>query len=312
MFRKLLLPLDGTIEAAAALPAAATLARASDASITLVRVRASADGSEETLREDHGAEDELRAAAEELTAAGLHVDWQMLTPPVARSIIHAADARDSDLIVMATHGRTGLARAFAGSVSERVVAHSGRPVLLLKPDGKRLDHVATLLVPVDGTAGGALALGTAVGLARSTGARLVLLDVVPTTPMWMYGAVELGPAMYIDPAWEDEALRSAESYVEGLTGQLQKAGLQVESRALRGEVAPTIHAVAEETGADMIVMSTHALTGPARAVLGSVADAVVRTSHRPVLLVRRPGRLPEGSESMAAPTSDVAARARLA
>jgi len=57
---------------------------------------------------------------------------------------------------MATHGRSGLARAFAGSVSERVVADSGRFVLLLKPDGKRLHQIESLLVPVDGRAGGLL------------------------------------------------------------------------------------------------------------------------------------------------------------
>ena len=161
---------------------------------------------------------------------------------------------------------------------------------------------------MDGTAGGALALGAAVGVARSTGARLVLVDVVPPTPVWMYGAVGVGSVMYIDPAWEEEALRSAETYVEGLSGRLRKAGVHVEAKALRGEVAPTIDAVVEETNANMIVMSTHALTGPARAVLGSVADYVVRNSHRPVLLVRRPDGVLEGKEDMLQPPYEVAAQ----
>jgi hypothetical protein len=68
---------------------------------------------------------------------------------------------------------------------------------------------------------------------------------------------------------------------------------------LTGEVPDTIHAVAEETDADLIVMSTHALTGPARTVLGSVADAVVRTSRHPVLLARRPrGALDEAQDEV--------------
>jgi nucleotide-binding universal stress UspA family protein len=287
MFTKLLVPLDGTIEAAAALPAATSLARATGGSITLVRVPEGGGSPAQALLGDHIAADELRATAEQLAAGGLQVDWVMGTPPVPQFIIEAAASRKADVIVMATHGRTGLARAFAGSVSERIVADSGRPVLLLKPDGKRLDRIETLLVPVDGTAGGALALGAAVGLARATSARLVLVDVVPPTPVWMYGGVGLVPQIYVDPAWEEEALRSAETYVEGLCRRLRAGGLQVEANALRGEVAPTIDAVAEQTDADLVVMSTHALTGPARAVLGSVADSVVRTSHRPVLLVRR-------------------------
>ena len=180
-------------------------------------------------------------------------------------------------------------------------------MLLLKADDKRLHQIKTLVVPVDGSAGGALALGAAVGLAHATRAQLVLVDVVPPTPVWMYGAVGYGPPMYIDPAWEDEALRSAETYVEGLSRRLRTAGVQVEAKALRGEVAPTIDAVAEEADADMVVMSTHALTGPARAVLGSVADSVVRTSRRPVLLVRRPDGVLESTEDVLDGPNKVAA-----
>ena len=311
MFNKLLVPLDGTTEAAAALPAATTLARSTGASITLVRVPVSDGDPAEALMGDHIAEDELRATAEELAAGGLKVDWVIGTPPVPRFIIDAAAARDADAIVMATHGRTGLARAFAGSAFERVVADSGRLVLLLKPDGKRLDRIETLLVPVDGTAGGALALGAAVALAHATEARLVLVDVVPPTPPWMYGGVGYAPLLYVDPAWDEEALRSAETYVEGLRKRLQESGLQVETKAVRGEVAATIDVVAEQTSADMIVMSTHALTGPARAVLGSVADSVVRTGHRPVLLVHRPDGLLGGTEDVLEPRSEVAGRAKV-
>ena len=308
MFTKLLVPLDGTVEAAAALPAATTLAHATGASITLVRVTAnSGDDPAEAHVGDLIAEDEVRAAAEDLARGGLLVDSLVRAGPVPESIIQAAQVSKADVIVMATHGRVGISRAFAGSVSERVVADSGRLVLLLKPDDKRLNHIATLLVPVDGTAGGVLGLGTAVGLAQATGARLVLLDAVPPMPTWMYGSEVgfVGAVGYFDPVWEEEALRSAETYVAGLAERLRKTGLHVETRALRGEIASTIHAVSDETDTDLVVMSTHALTGPARAVLGSVADAVVRTSHRPVLLVRRPGGSLDDKEDVE-PASEVA------
>jgi nucleotide-binding universal stress UspA family protein len=291
MFTRLLVPLDGTIEAAAALPAATTLARGTGARITLLRVLTDRgrDPADEALG-DRFAEDGVSAAAAEVTRSGVLADWVVAAPPVASSIIQAAQTANADVIVMATHGRTGLGRAFAGSVSEHVVAGAGRPVLLLKSDGKHLDHIGTLLVPVDGTAGGVLGLSAAVGLARATGARLMLLQVVPPMPMWMYSTeASVGALAYLDPAWEEEALQSAQTYVAGLAERLRTAGLHVETRAVRGDVAPSIHAVADETDTDLVVMSTHALTGPARTVLGSVADAVVRTSHRPVLLVRRPG-----------------------
>ncbi len=257
MFISLLVPLDQTIEATAALPAALTLARGTGAAITLVRVTSHpGDNSAEARGATEQAEDELRVAAKELAHGDLRINWLVRAAPAAVSIIEAARVGNADVIVMATHGRSGLSRAFAGSVSERVVADSSRPVLLVKSDGKRLDHIATLLVPVDGTAGAVLGLSTAIGLARATGARLILLEVVTPMPMWMYGSeATVGAMAYFDPAWEEEALQSAQTYVAGVGERLHNTGLQVQ----------------------------------ARTVLGSVADAVVRTSQRPVLLVRRPG-----------------------
>jgi nucleotide-binding universal stress UspA family protein len=309
MFARLLVPLDGTVGAAAALVAARTLARATGAAITLVRVTSDhlGDSTEGDSRIQQ-VEDETRAAAEQLAQSDVRVDYLVRTEPIAESIVEAGQTRNADVIVMTTHGRTGLARTFAGSVSERVVAGSGRPVLLLKPGGKPLDRIGTLLVPVDGTAGGVLGLSTAVGLARATGARVMLLDVVPPMPMWMYtGEASVGSVAYFDPVWEEEALKSARAYVRGLGEHLRMSGLQVDTSAVRGDVAASIHAVADETDTDLVVMSTHALTGPARTVLGSVADAVVRTSHRPVLLVRRwSGTTDSGVDNASKPVAELA------
>ena len=54
----------------------------------------------------------------------------------------------------------------------------------------------------------------------------------------MYGDVGYGPVMYIDPAWDEEALRRTQIYVEGLSRQLQSSGMRVDAQALRGDVAP--------------------------------------------------------------------------
>ena len=81
---------------------------------------------------------------------------------------------------------------------------------------------------------------------------------------------------------------SAQTYVEGLAARLRSSSLTVETEVcIAPSVADAIADVAEARGIDMIVMSTEALTGAARAVLGSVADAVVRAARCPVLLLRR-------------------------
>jgi nucleotide-binding universal stress UspA family protein len=100
--------------------------------------------------------------------------------------------------------------AVLGSVAERVVAASPVPVLLLRPGGRAMTALRTILVPVDGSPGGALALASAIALAEAANARLVLVQVVVpvlayrTGGAWIYGA-----GLYVDPVRDDEALAAA-------------------------------------------------------------------------------------------------------
>jgi nucleotide-binding universal stress UspA family protein len=155
----------------------------------------------------------------------------------------------------------------------------------------------TILVPVAGSSGGAHALASAVALAAAANARLVLMRVVvpllayQTGDAWIYGA-----GLYVDPVRDDEALAAAKCYTAALADRLRSTGVRAESAAVIGgagtpstSIVEGIIAAADRVDADLIVMSTHAHTGPARLLLGSVADALVRRADRPVLLVRRSG-----------------------
>lgn len=275
-----MVPLDGTPQAAAAIPIARTLARTTQATLVLVRVAPEGDVSGEPERY-------VQAVARQLD--GLSVRCAVRHGRPAREVLAAAADEQADVIVMATHGRVGLPRVLAGSVSESVLAASRVPVLLVRPGGKRVTRLQTLLVPTDGTAGAALALGAAVGLARISGARLELIQAVEPVPTWVYGSDYDSEPPYIDPALEEENLEAAQIYVDGIAERLRAAGLCAHAQARVGRAVATIETVADETDTDVIVMSTHALTGPVRTLLGSTADALVRTARRPVLLVRRPG-----------------------
>jgi nucleotide-binding universal stress UspA family protein len=282
MFDRTLVPLDGSPQSTAALPLARKLAQASHSQITLIRVVTSAAARDE-------AASYLSRIASEFQTSDVAVATEVCSGiDVASQILWAARDRHADLIVMATHGRSGLQRAVMGSVAESIVAKSTIPLLLVRPGGRRTTSLRKLLVAVDGTPGGALALGNAIALARATGARIVLLQVAVPIPLWMYSA-ELGTplAMPLDPSWDDDALTSARTYVDSLAKRLRDTGIDAEGHARIGDVVSTIDSVADEMEADLIVLATHARVGAARAVLGSTADAVVRTARRPVLLVRR-------------------------
>jgi nucleotide-binding universal stress UspA family protein len=267
-------------QAAAALPVARAVASTTKGELVLVRVVSAANALGE-------AERYLRAIVHELQ--DVHVYYVVQHGKPARESLATASAAQADLIVMATHGRVGLQRILAGSVSERVLAESRVPVPLVRPGGKRVTRLQTLVVPTDGTPGAALALGTAVGLARSSGARLELVQAIEPVPAWIYGDDYGVAPVYLDHDWEEETLRAAQEYADGLAERLRTACMRAHGRACKGNAVSTIQRVADEVDADLIVMSTHALTGPARTLIGSTADALVRTARRPVLMVRRPG-----------------------
>lgn len=283
MFRSILVPLDGSPQSAVALPAARTMARATGARISLLHVVA--DQASTLVNLERGR---LERIADELRGADLTVDTAVLDGEVAETILRYRRAIGADLVVMRTHGRAGISRAVLGSASERVLAEARVPVMLLREGHRRLEHVRTLAVPVDGSPGGAVALGTAVALAQTTGARINVIDIAQQIPTTMLATDGLGGYAYFDPAWDEDALAAARAYADRIADRLRHAGLTATAEArLSARVDAAIIAIAEDAHADLIVLSTHALTGPQRALLGSVADAVVRTANCPVLLVHR-------------------------
>ena len=284
MFSNILVPLDGSAESNVALPVARTVARATAGTVTLLRIvqlgHPSASG--------HAAV-ELRRIQAELAESAPRVDSMVIEADhVGRAILDQMQRRSADLVIMRTHGRGGVNRVLLGSVTQEVLSASPVPVLLLRPGGRRMTHLRKLLVPIDGSPGGTLALATAVELARTTSASLKLLEVSQPASNWVYAGDAYGGMSYYDPAWDEETLTSARAYVDAVVARVRAANVDVEGEARQEPlVAGAIVGAADAAESDLIVMSTRALTGPARAILGSTADAVVRAAHCPVLLIHR-------------------------
>src|SRR5262249_8461250 len=273
VFSTILVPLDGGDIAAGVLPAALTLARATHTSLCLLTVV-----EEDAAARRAAAEANLSFIAAGLRAEGVPAEVVVRAGAAAAEIISGAAAAGADLIAMATHGRSGLARAFLGSVAERVVKDSPVPVLLMRPGGPSVARLGTLLVPVDGTPGSAHALATAVALARLTKARLVLVQVVVPMPAYPMTRQFGSEGTYDSVGWDKAGLEAADQHLAALVERVRTEEIEAEGQAVLGSpVVDFIDKAADEAKADLIVMSTHAHTGPARALLGSVADAVVRS-----------------------------------
>ena len=206
-------------------------------------------------------------------------------PPV---VLEYVDENDIDLVVMGTHGRRGLRHLMLGSVTEEVVRRASCPVLTAR-ERKEPGEIAgfeTILAPVDFSEHSELALQHAVGLAREFGADLQLLHVVEeiTYPDFYYPAPLTGEQM----ATEIRE-RVAERLEEALE-RIEESGVHASVHVVEDRPAPGIADFAEENGADLVVVGTHGLTGVKRALLGSVAEGVIRRSAPPVLTVKAGGK----------------------
>lgn len=296
--RKILVPLDGSPIARWALPWALPLRAAADGELELVTVHTALDADmgptavtrweEEIRREERNA---LESEADLLQQAGHpRPDIAIADGLPGPAIVAHAEGVDADLVIMATHGRGGLSRAWLGSVTSFVSRHASVPVLVVRPvddgsepDLRNLPLIDTILVPVDGSEFSEAALARAERLAKEFDAELVLLRASPApivvgSPYIPHAAGSLA---------EDRArrLNTVEEYLDNLVEGLDPR-VRVRFRIDETEPAHAIPVAVREEGADMVVMATHGRGALMRAIVGSVADKVMRTSPVPVLLVR--------------------------
>jgi nucleotide-binding universal stress UspA family protein len=299
MFRRIIVPLDGSVESNSALPVARTLARGTGSSVTLLRVRSRGESTQDLTAA-------LERIARELASSEVQVRAVVRDGQPAHEILDEVRAQDAGLVIMRTHGRSGIERAVLGSTAQQVLAATHVPIVFVRPGERRLDHLRTMLVPLDGSPGGAIGLGAAVGLAQATGAALRLLEVVIPIPMYIFESAAWSGGVFVDPAWDAEGLAAAQAYVASIGARLAERVSDVKGEAIMSRsVGEAIVRRASEQSVDLIVMSSHALTGVARAVLGSVADEVVRKADCPVLVVHASDRAaqPAATSDPAGPVS---------
>lgn len=287
----ILVPLDGSERAEQALPIATQLARAAHATLLLARVVPITSSAELLAAEGVYAapdtyqelsdEDEHEAAAYlEQQAAPLR---QHAVDVLARTCVRSGDVagclidlereEQVGLVVMTTHGRTGLARFAFGSVADQLVRKGPGPVLMLRmsaTNGQTVPRLARAVVPLDGSARAERALAVSLQLAGQVIEQAHVVRVV-------------------ENASDPDQIAEAHRYLEGVTTYwapiFAERGCDLHARMRTGEPAEEI---AQQAAIDnaMIVLGTHGRSGAARWALGSVADKLLQGTATPLLLVR--------------------------
>jgi nucleotide-binding universal stress UspA family protein len=293
--KRILLPTDFSAGSAQAFPYAVWFARQFGASITLVYVVPTTLPAElshigivlEEKRLAKEAETTLAKVRARELPSEVAVDNIVLNGGPYYEICKAAGALGIDLIVMSTHGHTGLKHALLGSTAERVVRHAPcsvltvrEPLMPIRFPGDVPCRFKRILVPTDFSAASTEAVRYAALFARLCSAGITLLHVVepPNYPAWGYAHLSL----------RDEKLKKkARGKLQTLGSELP-SDLATKEVVLTGDAALKIVETAEEQKSDLIVISTHGHTALRRLLLGSVVGEVVRLAPCPVLTIPGP------------------------
>lgn len=285
MYEKILFPVDDATESSAILHHVSEIAHWADGTVQLLFVANTARDSV-TLVDTQVVDALVRQgetvvgeAGETLDSLGVDYGTDVVQGNPASTIVEYAENYDYDLVVMPTHARQGLSRRILGSVTEKVVRLSSRPVLTARiedTEGLQFPY-DSILVPTDGSRSAARAAEHGLELAAATDATLHVLSVVDDT--------SLGPDVR-SMLSGDEYEKAAADAIERVVEQAAERGISdVVEHVEHGTPSEEITAAIDEFDVDAVVMGTTGKGGVDRILLGSVAEKTVRNAPVPVITV---------------------------
>lgn len=304
MLRRILVPLDGSSFGEHALPHALALARRFEATVDLAHVHEPApviymegvpqlDASLELDGIEHDRH-YLEGVRERVAQQGPTVESTLLDGPTVPALLDHSDRSGADLIVMTTHGRGPLTRAWLGSVADGLARQAQAPLLLIRPpepEDERSDNrpdltevppsLRRVAIPLDGSPESETIVAPALQLLEPEDGQVTFVHVVPPT------LVIGGHVFHLSEERQGELREAARQRLGDVIERCQ-ADARLELRVAH-EPAAAILDAAEATGADFIAMATRARGGLSRLLFGSVTDKVLRAATLP-LLIARPDR----------------------
>jgi len=296
VFKHILVPLDGSKLAEAALPAAVSLTKKLGAPVTLLHIMEQ-DAPQEVHKDRHLTQaDEASAYLEEIAKrefpAEGRVNWHVHTAPVkdvsASIVKHAMTEFQPDLIVMCTHGRSGVRALLYGSIAQQVIAQGKTPLLLIKPglDTSAAFGLEQILVPLDSGPVHDDSLPITQELAGAYGSNIHLLTVIPTFTTVAGEAAAAGTLLpATTSALLDIEVENAEEDLRAHLSELKQGGFRASAEVARGDPATQIVNISEKLNADLIALTTHRKAGAAAFWARSVAPNVARRARVPILLI---------------------------
>ena len=296
MYRSLMLPLDGSPFSEQALPVASRLAELCGADLKIVHVHepylepdwepVTPFRYEGVVQSEHQWDHDAARLEKAYLTSHIGAECKVLEGDIVPTLEKEIADTDPDLIVMATHGRSGLSRAWIGSVADTLIRNVHKPILLVR--AREVQEAAfelsteRVLVPLDGSPLAESVVKHALAIAEKNRTRITLLRVVAPA----FVATEFNALIQSENLLR-ERVEAAHEYLNRVATQLGLEGYLIETDVVvSGAPASAILDYAATNGTDVICMATHGRSGVKRLLLGSVADKVLRGSNQPVLLYR--------------------------
>ena len=272
MYGRILVPTDGSRSAEAAARHGLLLAEAFGASLHVISVIDDRDSGGLAEAQARDAVSTLAERFEQDFDRSCRSAIEHGRPYEA--ILSYVSENDIDLIVMGTHGRSGLSRVLLGSVTERVIRLSSVPVVAVPPHAvvRERDGYERILIPTDGSPAAATAVDHGVSIAERTGAAVRVLCVIERERRL--------------PPIGDPLRDQAAEVVEAVAERAPDRDVSLTTHVQPGTPHEVINNFVSAHGIDLVTMGTHGRSGLRRHLLGSVTERVLRTSDAPVLTVR--------------------------
>jgi nucleotide-binding universal stress UspA family protein len=306
MYSRILIPLDGSTTAEQALPYARSLAKTLKipvevlAAVDPVSVTTSINTVPGGFLNTH-IENCVRESGRYLeriahTSPGLAITCSVEKGRPEEIITERAARDPGTLIIMATHGRSGLDRWLMGSVAEKILRATANPLLLVRAvaDGKTTGEIKwkSVIVPLDGSELAELVLPSVITFAREMKLEVVLARAYEIPAAAYYGSEDYLPNY---EAIKEQIREEARAYLLNKTEGLKREGVaNISWVLLDGAAADELIKLGRSTPDNLIAMSTHGRSGVRRWVLGSVTEKIVRHSGDPVLVM--PTKFPHRTE----------------
>lgn len=282
MYERMLVPLDGSELAEQALPYTEELAKNLKSEVILITICLPDDPLERALTEY------IERRAQSFNSLGIRTRSLCIEGEPATSIIDFAEKNDIGLIVISTHGRSGIGRWPLGSIANKVVQKSHVPLFLVRsgqlPTANKKFH--KILVTLDGSRFAEAIIPYIENLAKAMSSEVILTRVVESLKLPKLAAYR--EREQYEQEYTTRLEREAKRYLSKTKGLLAAKGISARSVLLSGKSAETIIQYANDVSASLIALTTHGFSGITKWAYGSVASRIIEGSSKPIFLVRAP------------------------